>query len=216
MSAGIGVAFEYFNPNYAQMAASRWGLTYDVLIPEHIEEYIMELRRRRSRGGVFATNLQFRQFRAYLCNRHGKALFADAIVVHLFRADVVRQFASLHKALETGRYDFSDRRTRRTLSLSDRQTLVKTATALVTQDAGFRRLFVLSGIHPIFVESGEFFRNPRAVVEKISQALNVPVHQERLSEAIALSRPYEHRREHDRDREQILSAIMEGCAFDCR
>src|SRR5713101_8233523 len=113
MAAGIGIAHEYFHPTYAGIAAPRWGLSQRLLASNQIEQYIAELRRRRSAGGVFAVKLQYWQYQAALCNRHGKALFEGAVVVHLFRADAFRQLVSFVKALETGRYDFSDRRTDR-------------------------------------------------------------------------------------------------------
>jgi LPS sulfotransferase NodH len=216
MAARIGVAHEYFNPNYARIVASRWGLTADVLSPEHIEEYIAELRRRRSGGGVFATNLQFPQFQACLRNKQGRAFFKGAVVIHLFRADAVRQFVSLHRAAETGRYDFSDRPTLTRLDagrLLDKEYLMKLVRELALQDAGFRSLFVLSGIHPIFIESEEFFRRPQSIVEKIGEALGVSIHYERLKEAIAVSKPYEYGRE-ARNREELLLDIMERSAFE--
>jgi LPS sulfotransferase NodH len=217
MAAGVGVAHEYFNPNYARIVASRWGLPVNALSPEHIEAYIGELRRRRSAGGVFATNLQFHQFRAWLRNKHGKALFKGAVVVHLFRADAVRQFVSLHRAMETGRYDFSDRPTRQrvdTERLLDKEYLIKMAGELALEDAGFRRLFILSGIYPIFIESEEFFQKTRSIVEKIGEALGISINCERLDEAIALSKPYEYGRESDQDREQLLLSIVEQLAFE--
>ena len=217
MAAGIGVAHEYFNPNYATIVASRWGLTADVLSPEHIEEYIAELRKRRLVGGVFATNLQFHQFQACLRNEQGRTFFKGAVVIHLFRADAIRQFVSLHRAWETGRYDFSDRATRLPVDtgrLWDKEFLIKAAHGLALQDAGFRRLFILSGIHPIFIESEEFFQKTRNIVEKIGEALGTSINCERLDEAIALSKPYENGRESDARREQLLLSIMEQLAFE--
>src|SRR5260370_5398764 len=93
-AAGIGIPHEYFSPTYAPVVASRWGLTPSVLSESQIENYILELRCRRSAGGVFATNLQHWQYRSSLCNKHGKARFRDAALVHLFRSALVRPFLS--------------------------------------------------------------------------------------------------------------------------
>src|SRR5260370_32405008 len=54
-AAGIGIPHEYFSPTYAPVVASRWGLTPSVLSESQIENYILELRCRRSAAGVLAT-----------------------------------------------------------------------------------------------------------------------------------------------------------------
>src|SRR5262249_14841975 len=144
LAGGIGVPHEYFNPQYAAVAAARWGLPPTVLSTSQIGSYIEELRRRRSAGGVFATKLQFWQYQGSLCNEHGRSLFHRAVVVHLFRADVFRQFLSFLKALETGRYDFSNRATGTPLSVAlilDASNLKGTLQAVMGEDAGLRRLF---------------------------------------------------------------------------
>lgn len=213
IAAGIGVAHEYFNPPFAEIAAARWGLALPALAPERLGIYIGELRRRRAAGGVFAIKLQYWQFRAHLCNEHGSALFRDAVVVHLFRADVFRQFTSVLKAIETGRYDFSDRATcapnNAALVLSER-SLLETAADLVMEDAGFRRLFIFLGIQPIFVEFDELNRDPRAVVDRIGHALGAPVNHEGLNKALALAGPYGKER---KTSDETLLATMRKFAF---
>ena len=183
---------------------------------EQIGTYIDELRRRRSAGGVFATKLQYWQYRACLRNKHGKALFEGAIVVHLFRADVFHQFTSVLKAIETGRYDFSDRATcppQSAVRLLSQRNLLETAEDLVREDAGFRRLFIFLGIQPIFVEFDELRRDWRGLVDRIGQALSVAVNRQELDKALALAGPYSNGAQTDQSREEELLGIMRNFAF---
>src|SRR5262249_13955218 len=151
------------------------------------------------------------QYRNFLCNRDGRALFKDAVVVHLFRADPVRQFTSLHRALETGRYDFSETATRQPenpAKLVDPRNLLRMIDAMVAEDAGFRRLFVLEEISPIFLEFDQFVSNPGPVIEEIARALSVPMDYTGLNCAIKMSKPYGVS-DGDRDRQQRLSKIIQ-------
>src|SRR4029077_4995959 len=61
-AAGIAVPHENFNPNYARRLAERWTSTEDPLSETGLPRFLSVLRRRRTRGGVFATKLQFSQF----------------------------------------------------------------------------------------------------------------------------------------------------------
>jgi LPS sulfotransferase NodH len=217
MAAGIGVAHEYFNPRYAAIAAARWELPPLALSADQIASYIGELRRRRAAGGVFATKLQYWQYRAALRNEHGRALFRDAVVVHLFRADVFRQFLSVLKAVETGRYDFSDRATlppQHAARIFNERYLLEAADDLMAEDAGFRRLFIFSGIRPIFVEFDELNRDPRSIVEKIANVLSAPVDREGLDKALALAGPYGKQQENDARREERVLEMMRKFAFE--
>ncbi len=216
MAAGIGIAHEYFHPTYAGIAAPRWGLSQRLLASNQIEQYIAELRRRRSAGGVFAVKLQYWQYQAALCNRHGKALFEGAVVVHLFRADAFRQLVSFVKALETGQFDFSNRVTDRpcsAASLFNEHRLSTIADFLAAQDSGFRRMFMLSGTRPIFVEFDQLLREPRAVVEKIAIALGVSVNNEGLDQALALTGPYNKQTGEEKDHEEMILKVMRKFAF---
>src|SRR5437868_12044171 len=85
LAAGIGVPHEYFNEQFATIAAARWGLPANVLAADQIGAFVDELRRRRRVGDVFATKLQYWQYLGNLANEHGSALFENATVVHLFR-----------------------------------------------------------------------------------------------------------------------------------
>jgi LPS sulfotransferase NodH len=145
---------------------------------------------------VFATKLQFRHLDIVLRNDHGAALFQNACVVHLFRPDIANQFASLRAALETGRWDFSERQTTQPIvrHQANSDEFVRQAIAemdwLLSEDAGFRRFFVLLGIRPLFVTSEDLFINPGNVVTRIAEAMSVSVNTPRLTQSMAASAPY--------------------------
>jgi len=216
MAAGIGIAHEYFHSDFAAILAARWNLPANVLSSNHIGTYVAELRRRRSAGGVFATKLQYWQYVASLRNAHGRALFEGAVVVHLFRADATSQFVSWHRAQETGRYDFSEKLTNPAGSpaqLMERGHLLRMAQFLVSEDAGFRRVFIMSGIHPIFLEFDAFTKDPRSSIEHIGSALGVPLNYESLNMALVRTAPYRHS-DSAVDRERLLADLLKDSAFE--
>lgn len=192
-AAGMGVPHEYFNPVCAAAIAGRWGLSPDPLAPTELGDFIGELRRRRSPGGVLAIKLQYWQYVDTLRNEHGRALFAGAVVVHLFRADVVSQFASWRRACELGSFDFTDRVThqpRDTAAVSCKAGLTAMLDQLVGDDAGFRRLFVCAGVRPVFCETAELVRDPRPLVAQVAAALGITLDQDALERAIAAGARY--------------------------
>jgi LPS sulfotransferase NodH len=212
IAAGIGVPHEYFHGNYAQLLAQRWAFTEHPLVEAQLSRYIAALRRRRAQNGVFATKLQFGQFDRFLRNRHGAALFDGATVVHLFRPDVATQYASARAALESGTWDFSQRQTsppvehkRANFNEFLKQALDE-LNWIVGEDAGFRGLFVLLNIRPIFVTTDELFREPRAVVGRIAAVMQLSIDEAALSGAIALSAAYGR----DRAREKATAGLAEN------
>jgi LPS sulfotransferase NodH len=203
LAAGIGVPHEYFQVEFARMLGKRWAIADAPLCEPQLERYIEELRRRRARNGVFATKLQFLQFEGALRNRHGAALFDRACVVHLYRPDVVAQYASFRGAITSGVWDFSQRRITGGAvrdpanfekffaeALSELQLIMEA-------DAGFRGLFVLLGVRPLFVTTDELFSQPHRIIRRIADATGVAVNEDALQLAIACSAAYGHVREGD-------------------
>jgi LPS sulfotransferase NodH len=195
-AARIGVAHEYFNPEFAHPLARRWAFAGNPLGEPELGRYINGLRHRRSDNGVFATKMHFVQFNRFLRNAHGAALFDGACVVHLFRPDVARQFASFRAAKDSGRWDFSERhstpavtRNRKDSSEFLREAL-KEMNYLLGEDSGFRGLFVLLGIRPLFVTSDDLFADPGGIVRRIAEAISVAVDEEGLRRALSASAPY--------------------------
>jgi LPS sulfotransferase NodH len=189
-AAGLGIPHEYFHPDFSPALAARWGLA-DPLSPSGIAAYIEALRQRRASGGVFAAKIQHWQFDKFLRNSHGAMLFDDALTIHLFRADATAQFASYRRACVSGRWDFSPRVTSepRADTIDDAITMLD---ELVAQDAGFRRIFALAGINPMFVTFEDVARDPGNVVKTIARALGVIPDHAGVARALAQSKssPY--------------------------
>jgi trehalose 2-sulfotransferase len=209
LAAGIGVPHEYFNPNYARRLGERWLFSKNPLEQSELDRYIKILRRRRAQGGVFATKLQFPHFNLILRNEHGRRLFEGAAVVHLFRPDAAAQYASHRSALETGVWDFSPRPTLsgvvRDSKNFDRflKQALQELDALMAQDAGFRCIFTLLGIRPLFVTTDELFSSPGNVVRKIAGLMGLPVNEGELERALELSAPY------GRDHAKTMAGLVE-------
>jgi LPS sulfotransferase NodH len=211
VAAGVGVPHEYFHPNYSRLLAERWLFGDHPLVEGQLGRYVAALRRRRSQNGVFATKLQFGQFDRHLRNRHGAALFDGATVVHLFRPDVATQYASARAALESGTWDYSQRQTS-TPVVRDRlnsdgffKEALNEINWIIGEDAGFRGLFVLLNIHPIFVTTDQLFTEPNDVVGRIAAATKVSIDEAALADAIARSAAYGR----DRSREKAVSDLTE-------
>lgn len=188
-AAGLGVPHEYFHDQFARLIAGRWSIPGDPLGDDMIGTYVDALRRRRATNDVFAIKLQFWQFDRFLRNRHGAALFKDAQVVHLYRADVAAQFTSWREAIVTGRWDFSSRK----VGAPGRDGLGEALHALdllIAEDAGFRRLFALLGINPMFFTFEDIKNEPRKVVNEIARSLGKPVNDLLLDEMLATRAPY--------------------------
>jgi LPS sulfotransferase NodH len=209
LAAGIGVPHEYFNPSYAWRLGERWGFVRSPLEPSELSRYVEILRMRRAQNGVFATKLQFPHFNGNLRNKSGRQLFEGATVVHLFRSDAPAQFASFRSALESGCWDFSGRPTTTPIVRDPgnfEKFLVEALNeldALMGQDAGFRCLFALADIKPIFVTMAELFERPLEVVGEIADAMQLSFNADALNQAIAMSAAY------GRDRRKAVEGLAE-------
>jgi len=194
LAAGIGVGHEYLHVEFSRQLAERWGLHHP-LTDSGLGPYIDALRRRRARGGVFVTKLQYPDFQRRLRNRHGQALFEGAVIVHLFRPDVSAQVASWRRAWTTNVWDYADKAGPQALpppTNGDLQREAERIRALVGQDAGFRQVFAMLGIHPLFLTTDDLFESPRRAIARIAAALDVPVDKAGLKTAMAASAPYSH------------------------
>jgi LPS sulfotransferase NodH len=211
LAAGIGVPHEYFHIKYARLLGERWAIADDPLREPQLGRYIDQLRRRRAQNGVFATKLQYDQFEQALRNRHGAALFDGACVVHLFRPDVAAQYASYRAAITRGVWDFSQRQTSEPV-IRDPANFDKFFADALTElrwivdaDAGFRGLFILLGIRPLFVTTDELFGEPHRVIRRIADATGAAADDEALQRAVACSAAYGR----DHEGESAFSGLAE-------
>ena len=116
---------------------------------------------------------------------------------------VIEQDEVVRAAIESGTWDFSQRQTSTPLA-RDRKNFdeflkqaLNELNLLVGEDAGFRSLFVLLNIRPIFVTTDELFRKPRDVVGRIAAAMGLRIAEEALAGAIARSAAYGRDRERE-------------------
>ena len=188
-AAGLGVPHEYFHPHFARLIAPRWSIRGDPLAEDVIDTYVDALRRRRATKDLFATKLQFCQFDRFLRNRHGAALFEGACVVHLFRPDVANQFTSYRRATISGRWGFSTL-VSNTPQPEGLNEALDALDLLIAEDAGFRRLFVLLEINPLFFTIDDIGKRPREVVETIARKLGARVDHPGLDQILATSAAY--------------------------
>jgi len=195
LAAGVGIPHEYLHPQFAAAMSNRWDLPGDPLSREYIDFYLQMLRLQRGRNGVFALNLQMWQFPQSLYSLAGAKLFNGARVVHLYRPDIVSQITSWRVAMHTGVWDFSGRHTEapRPYPATTRENVDLFESDLnfvIGEDAGFRRLFAMIGISPIFLTTPQLFAAPRDIVCELARQLEVEPDLASLDATLAASEPY--------------------------
>jgi LPS sulfotransferase NodH len=77
---------------------------------------------------------------------------------------------------------------------------------LLAEDAGFRGLFILLGIRPLFMTTEELVRDPRSQVRRIGETMAIPVNEDALERSIAGSAAYGHQKE----RERAMAGLAES------
>lgn len=195
MAAGIGIPHEYFNRNFADGLGRRLGIGGNPLSRWNVRLYIDALRKNRGQNGVLAINLQYWQLNDSLINQSGDSLFSNATVVHLFRPDIGKQLTSWRVAVNTGVWDYSDRKSKSTRPFPDNpkarmKQYAEDLKFIVGEDTGFREFFALTGIDPFFITMKELFRDPADAVHRVAKMLEVPVNNEALKAMIERSKPY--------------------------
>jgi LPS sulfotransferase NodH len=197
LAAGVGIPHEYFHPQFAKILGERWELPDNPLEAKYIDIYLQLLKHQRAQNGVFAVNMQHWQFTEHLMNKTGAKLFNGAKVIHLYRPDIVTQITSWRVAMNTGIWDFSARQT------SDPREYPQTPEEnaelfeedidfVVGEDAGFRKLFALLDIAPVFLTTNDLFRAPQEFVCEIARSMGVEPNIPALEQMIATSEPYRH------------------------
>lgn len=178
LAAGVGIPHEYFHPQFATILGKRWDMPEKFLNTEVADIYLQLLKHQRLQNGVFALNMQYWQYCDHLRNRTGALLFHDAVVVHLYRPDVLNQVISWRVAMSTGVWDFSGRRTSEPreypAGTEDNLELFTSDIDFVTgEDAGFRKLYAMAGIDPIFLTTPQLFQHPKEIVCELARLMGV-------------------------------------------
>jgi LPS sulfotransferase NodH len=195
LAAGVGIPHEYFHPQFVEILRKRWDLPNFGLDPGIRDIYLQLLKHQRVQNGVFALNMQFWQYSDHLQNKTGAALFDNAVVVHLYRPDILNQTVSWRIAMNTGTWDFSGRRTAEPReyppTTKENVDLFLADLHFITgEDAGFRKLFAMAGIDPIFLTTPQLFHNPKAIVCELARLMCVEPDIPALEAMIASSKPY--------------------------
>ena len=143
--------------------------------------YLDVLYNARSRDGLFASKIQFRQFEMFLTNETGQRLFHDAVVVKLCRSDVRAQFVS--EATATTYDHWSDTTPTRTVADDPQNTSLNIRSSLrrcLENEAGWHAFFGLSGIVPMLVTDQMMIEDMAGVIRRIAQRLGRPVDEDAL------------------------------------
>lgn len=188
-AAGLGIPHEYFHPVFAQELASRWRIEGNPL-GNSLGTYIDRLRQTRAANDVFSFKLQYWQFNEFLRNASGASLFRDAHILHLYRSNITAQLASYHLARRSGVWDYTIRPTTEPQPLQSTDLVVEQLAALTWEDTGFRRLFAMMSVNPMFVTTEGLFEDPRAVLQRLARQLDVEIDDHALREMISKSIPY--------------------------
>jgi len=194
MAAGVGIPHEYFDISIARVLAERWGLLDNPLDPKFREIYLQMLQLQRGQNNVLALDLRYAQFLDYLMNRTGARLFNRATVIHLFSPDIVEQITAWRAATNTGVWDFSDRQTtvprpypetaEENVELFDFDIDIVTA-----EDTGFRKLFAMIDVAPVFLTTNQLFAAPREIVCELARLVGVEPNVAALDAMIAAGAP---------------------------
>jgi LPS sulfotransferase NodH len=194
-AADLGTPLEYFNPFFVPGLCRRWGVTLGQNGQPAIDLYMEALMRRRVHRGLFSTKLQFRHFDPFLRNQTGRALFDGAVIVHLMRADVQMQSFSLHAALATGRFEFTDRAMIRPQfppgALTDPQRVKQAISAVITEDSNWRSLFAFAGVVPLLITLDDLVERAEETVGRIAARVGLSLDRERLREMIVIDKKYQ-------------------------
>ena len=177
INAGLGLPHEYFNPIHYRIIAPRLeiprlrGHFKEEDKPDLFGRYIDRLLSMRTLNGVFAAKIQFWQFRNFLNNSAGAALFAGAHFIHLYREDVLGQAMSFHSAQVTGRWGFDDSVTtppNPNGDIADPEGINHALNELLNEDREWRRIFAQNAIKPLSRSYEELVANPKRAILDIA------------------------------------------------
>ncbi len=182
VAAGLGLPAEYFNPRVSGPSAERWRCPHPSGTAGATARYLDELLAHRSVDGIFASKLQFWQFRRYLCNPVGAGLFKDATVVFLLREDLLGQVASFAVALETDSWGDGDDGTAAEPSAPlDEDLLHRSFDGMLAEEHNWRRFFLLAGLKPLILVDRVVNEDTERAVRDIARRMAVEIDEEGLT-----------------------------------
>jgi hypothetical protein len=102
---------------------------------------------------------------------------------------------SLHAAMATGRWEFTDR----TIAeppipaggLTDPRRVAQAVSAIVNEDTRWRLLFGFAGIVPLLITLDDLVERAEDTIERIAKRVGLSFDRERLRELIAIDKKYD-------------------------
>jgi LPS sulfotransferase NodH len=216
-AADLGTPLEYFNPHFVPAFCQRWDLPLGANGQPNIDVYTKALMRWRVHRGLFSTKLQFWHFDASLRNEWGRSLFDGSVVVHIMRADVQMQSFSMHAALATGRWEFTDRPMTEPKfppgALTDPQRVAQAISIIVNEDARWRTLFGFAGIVPLLITMDDLVDRAEETVGRIAERVGLSFDRQRLREIVAIDKKYKTNAAEIKEIQKALAPAFARLAF---
>ena len=181
INAGLGLPHEYFNPIHFRLIGPRFGIGN---LRGHFKDeeksalfgrYNDQLLSRRTLNGVFVAKIQYWQFRNFLNNQAGAALFSGAHFIHLYRQDILGQAMSFHNAQVTGRWGFDDTVTTAPNpkgDIADPEGINHALNELLNEDREWRRIFAQNEIKPLSISYERLVADPKQAILDIAKHIH--------------------------------------------
>ncbi|MHC0053119.1 Stf0 family sulfotransferase [Actibacterium sp. D379-3] len=172
--AGLGIPEEYFNRDHIPLFSERWQVPTPTG-PDDVAPYMAAAMDRRSRNGVFASKLQFWQFREFLTGDAGKELFEGATVLFLLRENLTAQAISFAMAMQTRNWndDIAQETDEDTAQPPGIENLKAAQGAIINELSGWNRFFMLSGIHPLILTDRQVAEDLPGTITQIAGKVGV-------------------------------------------
>lgn len=179
LAAGLGVPMEYLNPRSVAALTARWRC--------RTRDYLASIYRWRTANGVFSSNLQYGQIRAWRHKRDIDDLFDGATVIHLSRRSKVAQAASLAACMLTGNYGFVEETPPPSFSEWRLRKAARQAVRLIAEeDRGWSRVFEERQIDPIGLTDDRVNADTPELVEAIASRVGIPFDSSSLRRMLVL------------------------------
>ncbi|MDR3450050.1 MAG: Stf0 family sulfotransferase [Alphaproteobacteria bacterium] len=183
VNCGLGVPHEYFNDIHAKIIGPRLGVVelarcnLAEISEAALHQYIAAIKSRRTKNGVFAVKIQYWQLDRLASHGLADELFADSVVVHLYRRNVLDQSLSLHFARVTGRWGAPDEApttaSQDPSGIFDRKLIDLAMDNILAEDLNWRKFLAHRDLKHMDLVYERFCADPRAFCLEIADALKV-------------------------------------------